>query len=369
MIDSLIKLFKDLMTASASFWIEAFLIVGITLLFHLVLKKFLNPRNRGHKVTAVVAVWCALQKPMIFQIWLCAVFRLFTLEAANFGNIPMSELFQAFALVAIWGFVSGIALAAREVEYTLSDGDVVIEPWDMGSADTLRILVRIIVISIGLVLTAQMLGFSMSGLVALGGTSGIVIGFAAKDLVANFFGALMIRMDRPFSVGEWVRSPDRDIEGVVEDIGMRITRIRTFDQRPLYVPNSVFASIAIETPSRMHNRRIYETVGVRYDDAEQVKSVVDAVRDMLSNHEDIDHSKLLMVNLTSFGPSSLDFFIYTFTKTTDWSTYHKIKEDVMLKILNIIDSHNAQVAFPTQTLHINPEALPIDGIPSAGPSE
>ena len=91
--------------------------------------------------------------------------------------------------------------------------------------------------------------------------------FAAKDLLANFFGGLTIYLDRPFAVGDWIRSPDREIEGTVERIGWRLTLIRTFDKRPLYIPNAVFTTIAVENPSRMHNRRIYETIGIRYDDA------------------------------------------------------------------------------------------------------
>ncbi|NIP74156.1 MAG: mechanosensitive ion channel, partial [Gammaproteobacteria bacterium] len=120
----------------------------------------------------------------------------------------------------------------------------------------------------------------------------------------------MVYLDRPFAVGDWIRSPDRDIEGTVEDIGWRLTRIRTFDKRPLYVPNATFSTIAVENPSRMHNRRIYETVGIRYDDADKMGPIVADVRAMLEAHPDIETGRLLMVNFNAFAPSSLDFFIY-----------------------------------------------------------
>ena len=129
-----------------------------------------------------------------------------------------------------------------------------------------------------------------------------------------------------------------------------MTRIRTFDQRPLYVPNAVFSTVALENPSRMNNRRIYETFGIRYSDAGKMALIVAAVKAMLREHEAIDLHRTLIVNFVSCGPSSLDFFVYTFTKTTDWVTYHGIKEDVMLRILSIIDDHGAEVAFPTRTL-------------------
>ena len=177
-------------------------------------------------------------------------------------------------------------------------------------------------------------------------------------LLSNFFGGLMIFLDRPFGVGDWIRSPDRDIEGTVESLGWRLTTIRTFDKRPLYVPNAAFLSIAVENPSRMSHRRIYETIGVRYDDANQIQTIVERVKAMLEQHPDIDSSQTLMVNFNQFSPSSLDFFIYCFTKTTVWTEYHAVKEDVLLKAYELITHLGAEVAFPTRTLHlqVDPEA-------------
>lgn len=202
----------------------------------------------------------------------------------------------------------------------------------------------------------QLLGISVSGILAFGGVGGLVVGMAAKDLLANFFGSIIVYLDRPFKVGDWIRSPDRSIEGVVEKIGFRVTLIRTFDKRPLYVPNSVFTNISVENPSRMQNRRIYETVGVRYQDSKQLPQIIEAVRSMLANHAEVDTSKTLIVNFNSFGASSLDFFVYAFTKTTDWVKYHQIKQQIMLEILEIIHSYDADCAFPTRTLQL--ESVP-----------
>ncbi|WP_258868179.1 mechanosensitive ion channel family protein [Alkalilimnicola ehrlichii] len=130
-----------------------------------------------------------------------------------------------------------------------------------------------VIVIAGLVVL-QTLGISIAGVLAFGGVGGIAVGFAARDLLANFFGGLTVYLDRPFSVGDWIRSPDREIEGTVERIGWRQTRIRTFDLRPLYVPNSTFNSIALENPSRMSNRRIFETIGIRYNDADKMATIV-----------------------------------------------------------------------------------------------
>jgi MscS family membrane protein len=198
-------------------------------------------------------------------------------------------------------------------------------------------------------------------LLAFGGVGGIAVGFAARDLLANFLGGLSIFLDRPFAAGDWIRSPDREIEGTVEDVGWRVTRIRTFDQRPLYVPNSVFSTVALENPSRMRNRRIYETIGIRYTDAALMATIVAEVETMLREHEAIDASRTLIVNFVAFGASSLDFFVYTFTKTTDWVTYHGVKQEILLNILEIIDRHGAEIAFPTRTVLLD-QAEPPPGL-------
>ena len=222
---------------------------------------------------------------------------------------------------------------------------------DKTTADAVNKLLRAAVIITSVLVTLQTLGFSVSGVMAFGGIGGIAIGFAAKDLLANFFGGVMIYLDRPFKVGDWIRSPDREIEGTVEAVGWRLTTVRTFDKRPIYIPNSSFANITVENPSRMSHRRIYETIGIRYEDATKLSTILDDVKTMLKNHDEIDNTQTLIVNFNRYETSSLDFFIYTFTKTTNWVYFHEVKQEILLKIYEIIISHDADIAFPTTTLN------------------
>ncbi len=223
---------------------------------------------------------------------------------------------------------------------------------DQTTVQAVAKVVRLVFIIIGVLSVMQSLGLSLSGLLTFGGVGGLIAGLAAKDLLSNFFGGMMIYFDRPFKVGDWVRSPDRQIEGTVERIGWRMTIIRTFDKRPIYVPNSVFSNIVVETPSRMLNRRIYENIGLRYDDTKKVYAIIEDVKTMLLNHPEIDSTQTLIVNFNAFGASSLDFFVYTFTKTVNWVRFHEVKQDVLLQIMEIIHKHKADVAYPTQTLKI-----------------
>jgi MscS family membrane protein len=240
----------------------------------------------------------------------------------------------------------------RYVEKNLVNPDRMHQPMDETTAQAVGKLLRISVIITAVLIIMQTLGYSISGVLAFGGVGGIAVGFAARDMLANFFGALVVYMDQPFKVGDWVRSPDREIEGTVEDIGWRMTRIRTFDKRPLYVPNAVFTNVVVENPSRMLNRRIYEKIGIRYDDWHLMKTITDEVRDLLENHDEIDTTQTLMVNFNSYQDSYLEFFIYTFTRTREWVKFHQIKQEILLQVMEIIEKHGAEVAFPTRTLHL-----------------
>ncbi|GJM07698.1 MAG: mechanosensitive ion channel protein MscS [marine bacterium B5-7] len=223
-------------------------------------------------------------------------------------------------------------------------------PSDITTVQAISKLLRISVMVTSTLVTLQTLGFSVSGVLAFGGIGGVAIGFAAKDLLANFFGGLMLYMDRPFKVGDWINSPDKNIEGTVEEIGWRLTRIRTFDKRPLYVPNALFSTIAVINPSRMSNRRIKTVIGVRYDDWQSIEAITQEIEAMLQEHPEIDTKLTCFVKLIEFGESSLNLLVYTFTKTTQWVKFQGVQQDVFIRMLKIIEKHGAECAFPTRTV-------------------
>ncbi len=343
-------------TSDTALWItQIFVVVLLTLLANLVAVRGLNKLQA--KLAGNGAGWDdvivdALKRPLAYLVWLVGLLWAVEIvrartEAAIFDFVgPARDVGVVFIIA--WAIVR---LVNRAEQYYRQPRDGK-QGVDETTVNAVGKLVRISVIITAALVMLQTLGYSISGVLAFGGIGGIAIGFAAKDLLANFFGGLMIYMDRPFAVGEWIRSPDKDIEGTVEDIGWRLTRIRTFDKRPLYVPNSTFMNIAVENPSRMTNRRIKETVGIRYVDGAKMAPIVEDVKTMLREHPEIDTNQTLIVNFNAFNASSLDFFIYTFTKTTNWVLFHEIKQDVLLKVMEIIERHGADIAFPTRTLHV-----------------
>ncbi|MFE8071496.1 mechanosensitive ion channel family protein [Marinobacteraceae bacterium S3BR75-40.1] len=335
-----------------------FAIMALTALVSFVVSRIVYKLEK--KATSSKNLWDdtflhALRKPAMVFIWVQGVFWSAQL-AKRISDASIFEANQTILKVVIilliaWTFTRFV----RGAERIMMSGRMR-QPMDYTTANAISKLSRAAIVITAALVVMQTLGYSISGVLAFGGIGGIAVGFAAKDLLANVFGGFMVYMDRPFKVGDWIRSPDKEIEGTVEHIGWRLTRIRTFDKRPLYVPNAVFTQIAVENPSRMTNRRIFETVGIRYCDVDRMGGIVDEVREMLENHEEIDTSQTLMVNFNQYNASSLDFFIYCFTKTTEWTRFHAIKQDVLLRISETIARHDAEVAFPTRTLHWGDEA-------------
>ena len=354
----LIEIINNLFSEEA--WIiEVFVVVMLTGFLNWILKR--SYHRIISKLEQTKTFWDdvffdALIKPLSVLIWITGIAFAADIVKEHTGSFifsAVSPLYRTGVLVVIcWFLIRFITRAERNIILAKQTSG---EEIDQSTVDAIAKLLRISVIIIGFLVVLQSLGYSISGVLAFGGVGGIAVGFAARDLLANFFGGLMIYMDRPFNVGEWIRSPDKEIEGTVEKIGWRLTTIRTFDKRPLYIPNSIFNNISVENPSRMSNRRIKETIGIRYDDLSKMEKIINDVRKMLKEHADIDTTKTLIVNFNEFAPSSLDFFIYTFTKTTDWIRYHEIKQDILLNIINIVESNGAECAFPTSTLHISTE--------------
>lgn len=357
MREQLTEIFTQLgLTGYEDAWIfQVFLIVFLTMLVNFFSNRVF--RRLEMQLAKTRNVWDdillhAARRPVALLIWVLGLslsLELMKLQSDSLLLTAVSPVRKVLVIVMIaWFLIRFI----RQAEGALVSEEKVKKPMDQTTVGAIGKLLRLSIIITSTLVVMQSLGYSISGVLAFGGIGGIAVGFAAKDLLANFFGGLMIYLDRPFKVGDWIRSPDQEIEGTVEEIGWRQSCIRTFDKRALYVPNATFASISVENPSRMTNRRIYETIGLRYEDSSRISAVVDAVREMLRTHPDIDSRQTLIVNLNSFGPSSLDFFIYTFTKTTNWVEFHGIKQDVLGRIIDIVHEHEADFAFPTQTIRL-----------------
>lgn len=296
----------------------------------------------------------AAQRPLPVLIWLGGISFALHLVHRQTGEQMLEYLAPArnigVVICIAWFLLRLISeLANNVIEARAQAGEGI----DRTTVDGLGKVSRIVVIVVAALAVMQTLGFSISGVLAFGGMGGIAVGFAAKDLLSNFFGGLMIHLDRPFNVGETVRSPDKQIEGKVEQIGWRQTVIRSPSMTLIYVPNSLFTSIVVENPSRMTHRRIREVIGLRYDDLSKMSGIVSEVEAMLNAHPETDHEHAVVVAFDQFADSSLNFIVQVFIRSTELAEFHAAKQDILLKVADIIAKHGADFAFPTRTLHMH----------------
>lgn len=246
------------------------------------------------------------------------------------------------------GIVIYLAFAVKRIVFTLllskkESNRVVLEA--VSRVASIAIYVN------ALLMVLHIVGLPLQALLAFGGVGGMAVGWAAKDIIANFFGGFMIFVNRPFAIGEWIKG-SKGFEGTVEEIGWYMTKIRTFERRPMYIPNSIISGSMIENPGRMYNRRIKEDIGLRYDDLPKVPLVIRTIEDMLREHPGIDQSQTLMVHFIGFAEHSVTINMYTFTKTTNWQEYRTVQQDVFMRVANIIADCGTEIAYPTRTIQI-----------------
>ncbi|MDT8441613.1 MAG: mechanosensitive ion channel family protein [Desulfuromonadales bacterium] len=266
------------------------------------------------------------------------------------------SLLRALSIIAIgWFLFNMVDLVdhrlktwAARTESTLDDH----------LAPLVRKSLRIFIVVMAILMAIQSFGYPVTGILASLGIGGLAFALAARDTVSNLFGSLMIIFDRPFQVGDWVLAGD--MEGTVEEIGFRSTKIRTFAKTLISVPNNVIANMPLNNYSRMPKRRIKLNVGVTYATRpEQMREAVRRIRQMLKEHPAIDQ-EFWLVNFTDFGASSLDIMVYCFTTTTVWGDYLDARQDVCLRIMDILDQMGLEIAFPSRSVYLHHEQEPAD---------
>ena len=267
---------------------------------------------------------------------------------SGIDEIITCVLRSAFAFAIFWMIYNALTpLSSVVKKFTAKFGQDLSDDIANFIIKTLKFLV----IAIGFVSILQEWGYNISGFLASLGLVGMAFALAAKDTVANLFGSLVIFTDRPFKVGDWIKT--NEVEGTIESIGIRSTRVRTFAQALVTVPNAVLANSAILNWSQMGKRRIKMKLGLTYSTTgSQVENIVTDIKEMLKNHDDI-HQETIHIYFTDFDDSSLGIFCYFFTKTTNWGEYMKVRENVNLEVMKIVENNNSSFAFPSRSIYID----------------
>lgn len=221
-------------------------------------------------------------------------------------------------------------------------------------ADWLIKVLQIILIVLGLGAVAQLWGIAVAPILAGLGVFGIAVGLGAQDLFKNLISGILILSEKRFLPGEWIKV-DGVVEGTVEEINFRSTLVRQFDKAPVYIPNGLLSDSAVTNFSRMTHRRIKWIVGVEYrTTVDQLRFIRDKIEKTLLTDERFSRppETSLFVRINSFSPSSIDFLIYCFTKTTNWGEWLEIKEEFAVTIKDIVEEAGTSFAFPSQTVYL-----------------
>ncbi|MBA4536502.1 mechanosensitive ion channel family protein [Bacillus aquiflavi] len=285
---------------------------------------------------------------IIIGIYLSArYFPYFNHENPLFLKLMRSSLI----VLVIWGlynFSSSSSLLFRKLNNRLNiEIDQMLIPF-------LSKTIRFIIIAIGISMIAEEFGYDVNKFIAGLGLGGLAVALAAKDALGNLFGGVVIITEKPFSIGDWIMTPS--VEGTVEEISFRSTRVRTFAQALVTVPNATLAVETITNWSKMGKRRISFHLGLTYDTPkEKIEKIVRRIEELLRSHPDI-HQETIFVKFDQFNESSLDIFLYFFTKTTNWGDFLTIKEEINFKIMDIIEEEEASIAFPSRTLYVSSDS-------------
>ena len=192
---------------------------------------------------------------------------------------------------------------------------------------------------VGLIMIMENLGYSTSSIIAAFGIGSAAIAFASQDTIANFFGSLSLVLDQPFQIGDRIRLSN-DIDGFVESIGIRSTRIRTLSESILTIPNRILANEKIDNWTRLKKRQVKQIIGINYStNHEVIKKIIEEINLLLNQEKEI-HKNDIIVRFFDFGKSSLDILVIYYTNTPEFNKYLTIRQAINIEIIKIINQYS-----------------------------
>jgi MscS family membrane protein len=331
-------------------------IILFVLIFNFLIKALLfKLRLRFEKEEKIwkLSFVSALYKPLNYFVWFIASIGAIDTVLSALFNFHLANIHLVLSIGAVlafgWFLLSWNTKVVHLMIEMSHNQKIALSP---GKLDLLSKLATISVIFITIFLLMDVTGHNMQTLIAFGGIGGLALAFASQQVISNFFGGLMVYMTQPFTIGERIYLPERQIEGYIEEIGWYLTCIRDFEKQPIYVPNSIFTQTIVITPSRMSHERFHHTIGLRYCDIKVVKPIIDHLKLMLNKHPSIDHHLKVDVFLTNFGSSSLDIEISAYVSKSSGVHFSAIRQEILLTIADIIAQEGGEIATPTQRVEI-----------------
>lgn len=330
------------------------LFIGLRKVFTTYIFKFFLRFAEKRNINTAANIMLALEKPVRWLIVLIGIYltlRYFPYELVS--DATEKKLFRSgFIVLAAWSLINLSSIVTllfpKLIRKLDMDVDQIIMPF-------ITKIINVIVFALGISIIAEEWGFNVNGFVAGLGLGGLAFALAAKETLSNLFGGIVIVTEKPFTIGDWIKTPS--VEGTIEDITFRSTKVRTFAQALVTVPNSTLSNEPIINWSKMGKRQVAFHLGVSYDTPKsKLEKVITRIEDMLIIHDQI-HPDTILVKFDQFSDSSLDIYLYFFTNLTDFASYLKIKEDINFRIMGILEEENVNLAFPTRTLIVQTESI------------
>ena len=334
--------------------IAVLLQVSASLAYRYLFKKF-----NGSKYILLEAILHSLRKPITLIIWyLVFVYALqLTLTLINYKPLQITlDQFANFGIVIslMWFLLHFIGQIQTRINNDIASQ----RRYDETSIHAVARIARIIVVTVAFLCLLPIFGLPLATIYTIAGGLSIGISLAAQDVLKNIFGGFMLYFERPFGIGDWIASPDKQIEGVVENIGWRTTTIRAFNTRPMYVANATFSTVTIINYSRLQCWRMEQLVHIRYQDFQQVNHITQAINELLQNDTHRQPGKTPAVNLINLDNSSLTLKIYAYINTKDENKFKDVQQELLVKMIAIITENGAELSGQTQTILI-PEPIKI----------
>jgi len=316
-------------------------------LFTQIILAFLQKLTKYTKTYYDDKIVSALKAPLRFAFIVMGLHLFFILIFKDTEVIR--NILNTLVVYTLFWAILAITEALRGLIYNATEK--VNEDLSKEMGNFILTIIKIIIGGIGSGAMLQVWGINVTALIASLGLGGLAFALAAKDTAANLFGSFALLADKSIHIGEWIKVGD--VEGTVEDIGMRTTKIRSFGKSLITVPNQMVANTPIENFSRRGVRRIKMNIGLTYGtNSQQITNIVEEIKYMLHNHKGISDQETLLVNFESFGDSALNIFIYTFTSTANWAQYLDTREDVHFQIMKIVEKNGSSFAFPSQSIYV-----------------
>ncbi|MDB1953560.1 mechanosensitive ion channel family protein [Clostridium tertium] len=339
-------IFAELLKVS----ISKYIIAGIVIILALCINKYIVTKIFDYiirivkrtKTFADDSLVRALEKPIKLYIMLFSFYaslKIIDFDGLNVNAVTSDRLKKIFIVIVICYFFYNLTLE-NSFLYTRmhrnDGGNTIVFPF-------VSIIIRLVIIVIGISCIAREFGFT--GFITGLGISGVAFALMAQDTFSNLFGGVIIVLDRPFAIGDWIQTSQ--VEGIVEDITFRSTRIRTFSMAVATVPNSKLANENIINWTQRKLRRIHFKFTIKFDtEVEKIKNCVNRIEELLKSHEKIDKD-LIIVSFNELSTYGFGVFVYFYTNELNYTLYEKLKEEINMEILRILREEDVGLMFLT----------------------